>query len=213
MHLIAMLTMVIDHAGHIFAPGQSIWRIVGRLAMPIYAYCLVEGYRHTGSLMRYIRRLVLLAAISQVPYLAALDMGNINIIGTFVVCLLVMAAMDRIKPKAGAWAVALAGVAVLELIPFDYGAYALLLVLAFRYLESHRLVMAHLALNAAYLLYRGADLQLYSVVSTMFLVYRPSLYRLLDRIEIKRWVWRSFYPAHLVVLAAAEQVIDIALRR
>lgn len=209
MYIIAMLTMVIDHMGLVFAPGDDFWRMIGRIAMPIYAYCLVLGYRHTRSRSAYLQRLTLLALISQVPYIVALKAANINIIGTFVICLAVLIGLDRIKPKAAGLVFAAAGLVLLELLPFDYGAYALLLILAYRYLPENRLIVAHLVLNVAYVLYHhGGTLQLYSVISTIFLVYRPTLYVLLDKIQIKRWVWRSFYPAHLVVLAVAEAALQ-----
>ncbi|TMV50078.1 conjugal transfer protein TraX [Paenibacillus mesophilus] len=204
MYIVAMLTMLVDHIGIVFFPDQEGWRIVGRIAMPIYAYCLVQGFRYTRSKTNYLRRLVLLALISEVPYVIALKMVNINIIGTFVICMLVLIGMERFRGKAAAIGLVTAGSVVLEVIPFDYGAYALLLVLAYKWLDTRHLVAAHLLLNLAFILATGGVLQMYSIISTIFLVYRPSIYGWLDKVEIRRWVWRSFYPAHLVVLAAAQ---------
>lgn len=204
MYIVAMLTMLIDHIGIVFFPDQEGWRIVGRIAMPIYAYCLVQGFRYTRSKANYLRRMVLLALISEVPYVIALKMVNINIIGTFVICLLVLIGMERYRGKAAAIGLVTAGAVVLEVVPFDYGAYALLLVLAYKWLDTRHLVAAHLLLNLAFILTTGGVLQMYSIISTIFLVYRPSIYGWLDKVEIKRWVWRSFYPAHLVALAAAQ---------
>jgi hypothetical protein len=209
MYLVAMLTMLVDHIGIVFFPDQEGWRIVGRIAMPIYAYCLVQGFRYTRSKMNYLRRMVMLALISEVPYVIALKMVNINIIGTFVICLLVLIGMERFRGKIAAIGFVTAGSVVLEVVPFDYGAYALMLVLAYKLLDTRHLVVAHLLLNLAFVLTTGGVLQMYSIISTIFLVYRPSIYGLLDKIEIKRWVWRSFYPAHLVVLAAVQLLFVI----
>lgn len=204
IYIVAMLTMLIDHIGFVFFPDQEGWRIVGRIAMPIYAYCLVQGYRYTRSKWIYLRRLVLLAFISQIPYLLALKVPDINIIGNFVVCLLVLIGIDRAHAKWAAICCVAAGCVVLEWLPFDYGAYALLLVLAYKYVEGGSLVTSHLLLNIAYLFATGGYLQMYSLIPTLFLVYRPSIYELLEKIEIKRWIWRSFYPAHLAALAIAQ---------
>ena len=44
LKLIAAITMLIDHTGLILFPNQMIFRIIGRLAFPIYAYCIAEGF-------------------------------------------------------------------------------------------------------------------------------------------------------------------------
>lgn len=206
MYIVAMLTMLIDHAGIVFAPGEVIFRIIGRIAMPIYAYCLVQGYMHTRSRAHYMRRLVLIAAISQVPFMIALGLWDINIVATFALCLEVLCLLDRLQSRWAALGVVGVALVLLEVLPFNYGAYALLLVLAFRYLSSHWLVLAHVALNVAWLYYKGGGwiIQLYSVAPTLWIVYAPAVVQLMDRVKIKRWIWRSFYPAHLAVLAVVQ---------
>ena len=43
LKLVAMLAMFCDHAGKMLFPQYPIMRIIGRLAFPIYAYCLAVG--------------------------------------------------------------------------------------------------------------------------------------------------------------------------
>jgi hypothetical protein len=193
--------MLIDHIGAIFAPDQQAWRIIGRLAMPIYAFCLVQGYSYTRSKTNYLKRLLVIALISQVPYMLAMQHVQINIVASFFVCFTVLILLERSKTKISDLAILLAGIIVLDVLPFDYGAYGLVLVLAYRYLKSHKLVMVHLLINVVFLFYKGWTIQLYSIIPTMILVYWPSIYTVLDKIKIKRWIWRSFYPAHLSILA------------
>ena len=82
LKLAAFLAMVIDHAAacrldRVFFPGFSkvyvISRAIGRMAFPIYAFCLVEGFRHSHDLRRYGGRLLLLGVISQLPYAFTLN--------------------------------------------------------------------------------------------------------------------------------------------
>jgi hypothetical protein len=202
MYIIAMLTMLIDHAGIVFAPHQEVWRIIGRFAMPIYAYCLVVGYKHTRSKKKYIQRLAMIAALSQLPFVFAFQTVGINNVGTLLVCFLVLVFLDRYKEHPASWLILIPALVLLEVLPFDYGAYGLLLVLFYRYLDSHTLVLAHIGLNILYVFYKGWAIQMYSIFPTMLLVYWPSVYAILDRVKVKRWIWRSFYPAHLAVLAA-----------
>src|SRR5690606_34907834 len=104
----------------------------------------------------------------------------------------------------------LLSIVVLEALPFDYGAYGLLLVLAYYYLTSHSLLMAHFALNLAYILYKGWLIQVYSILPTLVLIYWPALFVKLDKVRVKRWIWRSFYPAHLAILAIAAALVGRA---
>ena len=72
LKLIAMVSMVMDHAGKMFFPQLGWMRIVGRLAFPIYAYCVAAGCMYTRNPLRYALRVLGLALISQPVYCLAL---------------------------------------------------------------------------------------------------------------------------------------------
>jgi len=202
MQIIAMITMLVDHIGIVFFPDNALWRIVGRIALPIYAYGIVQGFFHTRSRPRYLRRLTVLALLSQIPYMASLNTTDINTIGTLAVCLTVLLIAERFE-KWTAVACSLAGMLLLEALPFSYGSYALLLILLYRYLDAKYWVPAHLALNLLSLAYNtGWQLQLFSSVPTIFFAYgRFLLPDLRFKLVPPGWIWRSFYPVHLTVLA------------
>lgn len=208
MQIIAMLSMLIDHIGIIFFPGNISWRIIGRAAFPIYAYFIVQGYFRTRDAGRYLKRLVILAVISQVPFMLGLSTLKINVIGTLAVCLAVLISADR-YPRWTVGFIAAAALA-LEALPFDYGYYAIALIGIYRYLDRKYWTLAHLALNGlAYALDSGWLVQAFSILPTLFLAYRDTLFA-----EFKlgltppRWLWRSFYPAHLAALAAVVLLLD-----
>ena len=50
LKITALITMIIDHYGAIFQGNIIIYRIIGRLAFPIYCFLLVEGYTHTSNI-------------------------------------------------------------------------------------------------------------------------------------------------------------------
>ncbi len=84
--LIALITMIIDHIGvviinsipyahdTVFTFGRinisvySTFRIVGRIAFPLYVFLLVEGFIHTHDRKKYGINLLIFAVISEVPW-------------------------------------------------------------------------------------------------------------------------------------------------
>ncbi|MDU6263671.1 MAG: TraX family protein [Anaerocolumna aminovalerica] len=68
--IIASICMLLDHFGTIFpAFGVSeIFRLIGRISLPIYAYMIAQGCRYTKNIDKYILRLGVFAIISEIPY-------------------------------------------------------------------------------------------------------------------------------------------------
>ena len=58
--------MFIDHYHYIIG-GNQIFNIIGRIAFPIFAFSLNEGYFHTSNLKKYLIRLFTFAVIIQIP--------------------------------------------------------------------------------------------------------------------------------------------------
>ncbi|AHV97175.1 TraX family protein [Paenibacillus sabinae] len=200
MQLIAMLTMLIDHIGYIFFPRDMEWRYIGRIAFPIYCYALVQGHFHTSSKARYLLRLLAIALIAQIPYNLALDPGGLNVVFTLLLSELVLIALDKLPKPWLSIVVVLPALWIMDVLPLDYNAYGLLLVLIFRYLRSYGLVIAHLALNTVYLFYYGWTVQMLSLLPTLVIAYGPELWERLRKRQVPRWIWWSFYPGHLAVL-------------
>jgi len=210
VQLLAMLTMLIDHLGIVLFPEEPGWRYIGRIAMPLYAYALVIGYRMTRSVPKYMLRLAAIAVLSQLPYQWALidplERPDINVVGSLLVCLCVLWLIDRLKHPLLGIIPAIAGCVLLELLHFNYGAYILMLVLIYRYTHSHIAVLLHFVLNLMFI-YVGWFTQIFSIFATMILVYAPYILKELDRLPLPRIVWRSFYPVHLAVLAVVRFLI------
>ncbi len=77
LKIIAILSMLIDHIGFAcgyyfseigFAGGYYLCRAIGRLALPIFAFLIANGFRHTRSITKYALRLFAFAIISEVPF-------------------------------------------------------------------------------------------------------------------------------------------------
>ncbi|WP_172255471.1 TraX family protein [Saccharibacillus deserti] len=217
MQLIAMITMLIDHLGYVFFPDERWMRIVGRIAFPIYCYLLVAGYRRTRSPKRYALRLLGLALLSQIPFMLAFLTAGVNVIGTLLVALLIVMAIDYFKDQAAIqWTVGILLVLLtywpLEALQFDYATYGVLLVLIYRYMPNvWSMAGGHFALNVLYLLVSQSVTQFYSIVTTLFIAgIQGSAPETRTEIRLPRWLWRSFYPVHLALIALINwQINDI----
>ncbi|MBJ6361579.1 TraX family protein [Paenibacillus sp. GCM10012307] len=208
MQVSAMIAMLIDHIGVVFFPDNPTFRVIGRIAFPIYAFALVMGYYHTSNLRNYLIRLAILAAISQLPFQWALEADGINVIAALLVSLLVLLAIDRIKPVILSVPIIIVAALLLELLNFDYGYYGLALVLIYRYAKSHMQLVLHLLINIITIVQKGWVIQMYSLLSTATLVYTPQFFTSLDRLRPPRWVWLSFYPGHLALLYLIREWMD-----
>ena len=68
LKFIALFCMLLDHLYAAVFHGQVWMTCVGRLAFPLLAFELAQGYIHTRDLRRYAKRLLILAVLSEVPY-------------------------------------------------------------------------------------------------------------------------------------------------
>ena len=68
LKIIALITMFCDHFGDAYLGHFSFLNLIGRLAFPIFAFQISEGYMHTRNIKKYFLRLSVFALISQIPF-------------------------------------------------------------------------------------------------------------------------------------------------
>jgi hypothetical protein len=107
-----------------------------------------------------------------------------------------------VRRFAVAVGIAAGGCLLLELLPFDYGAHLLLLVLIYRYAAGQAALALHFFLNLLYIALGYPEYQMFSLLSTLLVAFVPDMLHEADRrIRVPRRLWRAFYPAHLAALA------------
>lgn len=143
LHLLAMGLMLCDHLWATFFLQAGWLTCLGRLAFPIFAFLLAEGFRRTKSRKNYLLRLLFWALLSEIPF--DLMYGGVafypfhqNVLWTFSLSLLVMLAMERLRHSLRpllAWplcaALALAGFLLAYAGMMDYYGPGVLTVLVF----------------------------------------------------------------------------------
>ena len=102
LKIIAMLLMLLDHLWATIIPGNQWMTNVGRLAFPIFAFLIVEGFIHTSDLKKYIKRLFIFALISEIPF-NLINTGSIifpfhqNVLFTLLLGLLCINEIEKMK--------------------------------------------------------------------------------------------------------------------
>lgn len=94
---IAAITMLIDHAGLMLFPGEGWMRIIGRIAYPLFAWCIAEGFRYTRNRLRYFLQIFLLGVGCQIVYTIAERDLYFGILLTFSFSILLMALYRETK--------------------------------------------------------------------------------------------------------------------
>ena len=142
LKIFAMLFMLCDHLWAVLIPGNIWLTHVGRLAFPLFAFQIAEGYKHTHDLNNYIRRIFLFALISEIPF-NLMHSGNIvfpfhqNVLFTFCIALFLMKWMDRAKERGTFRFIitvilgSILGYLIAFLTMCDYFGYGVLMVILF----------------------------------------------------------------------------------
>lgn len=68
LRVLALVLMLGDHLWATLVPGNDWLTFLGRMAFPIFAFQVSEGYFHTKDLKKYIQRLFLFALVSEIPF-------------------------------------------------------------------------------------------------------------------------------------------------
>ena len=232
LKLVAMITMLIDHTGKMFFSQYGVMRIIGRMAFPIYAYCIAVGCVYSRNRLKYLNRIVLTGLVSQPFYAMALahttprmfavafadnPLGAIvnfyvqswqtpSIMFTLALGLL---AIWAIRDRQWVCALALALIVWKLNGAINYGWKGVALIALF-YLFIRRWWLS-LPVVLAYMLWwglQGGGYQLFGVrfgIQMFALMALPLIYiPTFSRLKIGKWVFYLFYPAHLIGMMLVE---------
>lgn len=143
LRCMAMALMLLDHLWRTQITGNDWMNWLGRLAFPIFAFQIAEGYRHTSDFRRYALRLLFWALVSEVPFDLMIS-GSVfypfhqNVLFTLLLGLLALGQIDRLPDARAALFLCLILLAALLGLP-DYGALGVLTVVIFHLFRDSRL--------------------------------------------------------------------------
>ena len=234
LHIMAMIFMLCDHLWGTIVPGNDWLTCIGRVCFPIYAFLLVEGYFHTSNLKKYVKRLLLFAVISEIPFNLSMASSVIypfhqNVLWSFLIALGLIHCNEKAKASEKLWIriavgifTILAGYLLGLITMVDYYHAGILMVLTF-YFFHHRnwwdyvgqlLCLGYINLE----LLGGFGYEVVLFGETVFLTRQGLallalipiwLYKGKQGYHSKWWKYfcYAFYPVHLLILGLLKFVL------
>ena len=219
---IAVVTMLIDHFALLLAPqiplltaslfcvGSKtitlyyIMRRIGRLAFPIFCFLITEGFAHTKNRMHYALRLLLFAALSEVPYnlMKSGDFfytGSQNIFFTLFLGVVFLYIYESGFSELLKLALTVTAGVFAVILKSDYGILGALLILLIYILKERPLAQTVLA----YPLLSGNVFALAAFLPIN--MYNGN--RGFIRSPILKYCFYLFYPVHIIVLVIVKIVL------
>jgi hypothetical protein len=205
----AIVTMTFDHIGVIFYPTELSFRIVGRLAFPIFAYLLALGVGNTRNVKSHFLRLFFFGIISQTPYFLAFGINPFERLNIFFSLLLGALTIFLLNKKTP-----------LVFLPFLFvfflnsegSIYAIAIVVGMKILQENAKLgtLAIFMLNALFLYSQDIiqNIQIASLAALPLIILHASG-RLKMETEIsmnstfyslRRYAFYIYYPLHLTLL-------------
>jgi len=242
LKLIACFTMLIDHIGYeIIYPvysGMSIvsatdlpqvrmvyrlyllCRCIGRIAFPIFAFLLVEGFHHTRSRKKYALRLVLGVLLAEIPYNLMVSgqafWQQQSVMVTLLLGFCAVWCMDRFRSLAWKPVVMLPFALLAELMMTDYGWAGVVLVALFelsRQMYSPNLIRTggmivlfhHMSSYVFQVGNFALPMQVLGVLAMVFIANYRGEKRTHN--PVAQWAFYLFYPVHMLILWAIGTMI------
>lgn len=178
----------------------SVMQLIGGMAMPIFAFLLVEGFLKTSDYRKYLLSMLAFAVISEIPYDLAMN-GQVlyrssqNALFSMTICLLMLYFLRMVKAKKGVLSVLMQILIVLcavlwcSLFRTQYGLCMVLLTAIF-YLFYTRNVLKTILGILVSLLYVTGPLSFYGIWC----------YNEERKDKLPKYAYYAFYPLHLLVL-------------
>lgn len=211
LKVVAIVTMFIDHAGKMLFPQYPIFRIIGRIAFPIFAYCLVVGCVYTHDMRRYVLRVGALFLISQPLYALALNhpITKPSILLTLLLgMLLIWTLRERRYELTGLMALTV----LLLRGQIDYGLNGIVLMVLLYAFRDRPLLSLEWVLG--FMVWWGMQGSGYSLFGLRFglqgfavlalpLIYLPTR----TGLRVNKYLFYAFYPAHLLVIYLLDRML------
>ncbi len=196
LKIIAVLAMIIDHIGLFFFPTMYSFRIVGRLAFPLFCHQIAQGAMITSNIKKYIVRLFVYGMVSQPIYMILFNTSKLNIFFTLLFGLVLIFLKGQYLNQI-IYLIFL--VIINHYLGIEYGLYGVLLVYLFSFHGLKQLYIFYGVMFLMTVIYIGFTLELLQifallVIPILYIFNKPVNY------QINKHYFYLFYPIHLLII-------------
>ena len=206
LKIIAVLSMMTDHCAYYLMDGNTwayeVMRCFGRVAFPVFAFLVAEGFAHTRNRMRYFLSLLLFAAISEVPwYLLNGAYGTHNVMFTLALGVAALAVFERLQ-KHGALAIAAILLVALsaEISGLDYGWHGIVEILVFHLFRSKKYCQSTRLLQLAFAFPFMSHYGIIGALLACFIIFLYNGTRGIIHGKVAKYGFYAIYPVHLIII-------------
>ena len=230
LKIIAVVTMLTDHIGAYLFPNVMLFRMIGRISFPIFAFMIAEGCRYTKNKKRYLLNMAVLSLVTYLLFYSVSSPKFLRIPFTFTLSVIMIFVLGKtfavfrgdcgMAKKCLYAFVALTAVILIwkldRIFIIDYGFYGIMtpvLVSVVSWINNipqrdnnadvvkSRIIMLATALWFVYSRYGGV--QIYS----FFAIPLLALYNGRRENILPKYFFYIFYPLHLAVIFAVKYLI------
>ena len=208
LKVIAVLSMVTDHSAYYLMEHGTLFyevmRCFGRIAFPVFAFLIAEGFRHTRNRMKYFLQLLGFAVISEVPwYLLNGADGTHNVLFTLALGVMALAAIKALKKEdilCGAVILSIAGFATWSGVDYEWRG---ILMMVF-YLLGNVSNPSFPSGRKAQLFFAFPLMIHYGIVGALLACLVIACYdgsRGFIHGKVAKYGFYAFYPVHLIIIS------------
>ena len=218
LKLFALLCMTIDHIGSHILNDYTSFRIIGRLAFPIFAYMIAEGCKYTHNKLKYFLIIFIEGVILQIFIFLLSDSTHMNVLITFSLSIGLIYAFDYSLRSQNNynWVIPLMGIIfaivicgelpegfLSEHFHIDYGFFGVMLPVMVYIFENKVLKLLMFTLGLVFLSISLATIQWWCLLSVIPIALYSGKR---GKLKIK-YLFHIYYPLHIVIILAIEEFI------
>lgn len=209
LKIIAIVSMVIDHCAYFLMDNNSTlyeaMRCVGRIAFPVFAFLIAEGFAYTHNRKRYFTRLLVFAVISEVSwYLLNGADGTHNVMFTLALGVVALAVLEKLKENSVLCGIAILSIAYLATWSgVDYEWRGILMILVFNLLRNQNDNLPFPYGRMMQLLCAFPLMMHYGSIGALLACMTIFLYdgaRGFIKGNVAKYGFYAFYPVHLLLI-------------